>query len=195
VKKGVTRAYWLVLCLIMFAISHLAFWIFTERWMIPFVALITGLAYGGTHPPQQLALSSRVGPSLTVCRACRACRVCRVVLAGFFAVVPILISLYFGFTHFGKNNSCAALAPAIGSFGFSAFLFSPHTPHTALNETHHTTHADRTHRTHAHIRTWEADRTHWASQQTTWRRCSTTATRRATRSTASEATAGRRSSW
>ncbi|ELR21222.1 transporter, major facilitator subfamily protein [Acanthamoeba castellanii str. Neff] len=84
VKKGVTRAYWLVLCLIMFAISHLAFWIFTERWMIPFVALITGLAYGG-----------------------------------FFAVVPILISLYFGFTHFGKNNSCAALAPAIGSFGFN----------------------------------------------------------------------------
>ncbi len=81
-KKGVTRAYWLVLCLILFAISHLAFWIFTERWMIPFVALITGLAYGGTRTTP--ATRSRALPSLcAVCRvscrvSCRACRACRV---------------------------------------------------------------------------------------------------------------------
>ncbi len=96
-KKGVTRAYWLVLCLIMFAISHLAFWIFTERWMIPFVALITGLAYGGTHTTP--ATRSRALPSLCAvrrvvpcvpCVPCVSCRACRLFCGGAHFDQPLL---------------------------------------------------------------------------------------------------------
>jgi hypothetical protein len=67
VKKGVTRAYWLVLCFGLFAVSHLAFWIFTHRWTIPIVAIVTGLAYGGTSPRHCGSISIAFLLALTSC--------------------------------------------------------------------------------------------------------------------------------
>ncbi len=52
--------------------------------------------------------------------------------AGFFAVTPVLISLYFGLTDLGTKLSILTLAPAIGSFGFSMALLPPITWHNSI---------------------------------------------------------------
>lgn len=48
-RYRMNKAWWMVICLAIFAVTHLGFFLLTFFWYIPLLVIGTGIAYGGTH--------------------------------------------------------------------------------------------------------------------------------------------------
>ena len=96
------REWWLVGSLLLMASGHSMLFLVPYFWYTPIMTIATGLSYGGTCYPL-LALLSFFWHTLK---------------KGLFAMVPLIVSFYFGLPHFGLNYGITATAPALGSLAF-----------------------------------------------------------------------------